>query len=123
MAKTKPKTIPLPKEKIDKVFEDPEIAHQSDAVLAIYKIAIPDIQCAHVVRIEGHPTINQETNEYLFKKFMAFDKQHHPDVMCGGLWMNNGFSCMDCGSLPSWEISMENCRVVYAGEDRLQLTG
>lgn len=114
MAKAKPKTIPLPKKKIDEIFDNPEITHQSEAWSALWKIAIPDMSNPEILSIIGYPTVNRETNEYLFKKFIEFDRTHHTKAVNGGLWLSLGFSSLNSENLESWEISMENCHVEYA---------
>lgn len=79
---------PLPKDVIDKIFEEAE--HQSDYVIALYKIAYPSLWDM-ISKVNGWPRVSIATHEYLFQKAIAFDIVHHPRVQAGGAWMNNGF--------------------------------
>lgn len=44
---------------------------------------------------------------------MKFDQEHHPDVMNGGLWMNNGFSSDHDEKMGDWEVDLTNMQPVY----------
>ena len=99
----------LTQEAIDAIFEAHD--HQADVCEALYRLAFPDweeIKC-----IDGWPGVGEEAGCYIVRKFMAFDRKHHPDVMNGGLWMNKGFSThagADMGLGP-WDLSTDNCKV------------
>jgi hypothetical protein len=45
--------------------------------------------------------------------FMDFDQVHHPQVMAGGCWMNNGFSTIERAKLRDWDVSLEGVAVRY----------
>lgn len=79
---------PLPKEKIDKAFNEAE--HQTEYTIALYRIAYPTLW-DQIEKVHGWPKVSKTTNEYIFGKAIEFDREHHPNVMAGGLWMNNGF--------------------------------
>lgn len=94
----------LSKEQIDKIFE--ESTDQVEAAIELYKIAFPNFE--KLTSIDGHPQVSKVTNEYIFDKFIALDKQYHPTVINGGLWMNKGFGC----SYPpdqDWIIDLSKC--------------
>jgi len=99
-----PEMIRLGKERIDQIFE--EAAHQHDAWLALYEVALPAYDL--IEKIDGYPEVSTATNEYLFEKFIAFDQQHHREVMAGGLWLNLGFAE---AKLPDWWIDIGNVTV------------
>lgn len=40
----------------------------------------------------------------------AFDQKHHPGVMPGGLWMNNGFRASQ--DVPEWHVTTRNVEIV-----------
>src|SRR5210317_1462711 len=87
------KVINLPKKVIDEIFErssNSAIPHQADVIVELYRLVIPVWD--EVKKIDGWPIVTKKTSEYLFRKFMDFDDKHHPTVLRGGLWMNNGFS-------------------------------
>ena len=92
--------IPLTKEVIDQVFKEAE--HQSDYTLGLYGIAYPTVW-ERVEKVNGFPSISHVTAEYIMEKAMEFDRKHHPRVMNGGLWLNNGFSTLD-ETVPDWVV-------------------
>ena len=99
--------IHLPKKKIDEIFKEADSA--GSAMVEIYSVAVPDFR-SNVSSIDGWPTINHKTAEYLCSKFIRkFGTQG------GFLWMNNGFSTIDGTDIPEWFISIHNC-VVYRKE-------
>jgi len=95
------------KEKIDECFKNK--THQSDCVVAVYKMAFPNWD--QITKIEGWPSVGRGISEYLFRKSMEFDRKHHPDVFAGGLWMNNGWSTEE--KLGRWEIDMSTAKAKY----------
>ena len=92
--------IILNKETVEGIFKNSN--HQSDCIIAIYKLVFPDWD--NITKLDGWPTISKETNEYFFDKFIAFDQKHHPRVLNGGLWMNNGFSSLEGNNLEFLEV-------------------
>ena len=66
-----------------------EAKHQADYVIELYRHVYPNWDT--IEKVDGYPTISKKTNEYIFARAIAFDKQSHPDVLSGGLWLNNGF--------------------------------
>jgi hypothetical protein len=44
--------------------------------------------------VGGFPRVCKATGEYI-KKFIEFDRYHHPNVINGGLWLNNGWGTND----------------------------
>ncbi len=108
----KPATIRFNKaelqERIDRIFE--QASHQSECIVNIYKIVFPDWD--RIDRIGGYPTVGCEMWLYICKKFIEFDKTHHPECLNSGIWINNGFSSSK--SLNDWEIDMSKCSVTYS---------
>ena len=105
--------IPFTKERIDQIFKehDEKGSHQSDVLISLYEIAIPDFRSDNVESVSSWPRVNKETQAYVMGKFMAFDRKFHPNVMNGGLWFNNGFGTVENDDIPAWKISMEGCEV------------
>ena len=93
----------LNKKQIDKIFEFSR--DQSEACVALYRLAFPELD--ELKCIKGWPVVGKEAGLYISKKFMEFDRKHHPDVLNGGLWMNKGFSTG--ADLSPWELSTDNC--------------
>ena len=106
--KYKTTMIPLTKEQIDQVFNSS--AGQYDFAVGMYKIAFPDFD--NIEFIDGWPRVSRETAEYIMDKAMAIDKEFHPDVICGGLWMNKGFSCNNPIE-QDWMIDISHCKIIY----------
>ena len=97
----------LTKEKIDEIFE--QATEQVDYALALYKIAFPDFD--DIKALGGHPKVSVETGRYIFDKAIAFDKEKHPDVVNGGLWLNKGFSSSD--DVRDWKIDISLVQTEY----------
>jgi len=88
----------LDKDKIDRLFEEEE--HQAHVMVGLYKMVFPNWD--NIKSVDGFPTIGKKGAYYLAEKFMAFDRRHHPNVMPGGIWLNNGFSSDD--TLDAFEV-------------------
>ena len=99
--------INLVPDKIDLFFEDKD--DQSEVFLGLYKFVFPEWD--NIESINGYPTISNATSQYIFERFIAFDKIFHPDVMAGGLWMNRGFSIDH--NMPDWKVYLDECEVIY----------
>jgi hypothetical protein len=95
----------LNKEQIDAIFTSSN--HQSEVCIALYRLAFSDWD--QLKSIEGWPGIGKEAGLYITRRFMEFDRKHHPDVLNGGLWMNKGFSAHDGARLGPWELCTDNC--------------
>ena len=52
--------------------------------------------------LHGFPKVGRELNTHITKRFIEFDKTHHPGVMNGGVWLNHGFSTGE--ELDPWEV-------------------
>ena len=94
-------------DEIDAIFETSR--DQAEACVALYRLAFPDWD--DIAKIDGFPGVGKEAAEYIWKKFMAFDRQHHPDVFNGGLWLNSGFSTLKGEGIGPWELTTDHCRV------------
>ncbi len=93
---------------LQEIFEQ---AQSQEAVLiSLYKMFIPDWE--RIERIEGYPVVGQGMWQYIANLFIHYDQNHHPKVLNGGLWINQGFSSNE--DLGAWEISMDKCNVIYS---------
>jgi len=90
------RTLCLDQREVDRLFEDKTT--QDDVILGLY-----DMISVH--NVSPWPKVNQATWVDVGKKFVEFDKKHHPTVMAGGLWLNMGFSVDD--SLEDWVVRFE----------------
>ena len=93
---------------LQEIFEESE--HQDSVIVKLYKMLFPDWD--KIQRIEGFPVVGKALNEYIFNLFIEFDREHHPECVNGGAWINQGFSSND--RLEPWEISLENCKLIYS---------
>lgn len=82
------KKVYLSEPKVDACFE--EKTEQAEVWVALYKLVYPGWD--KIEQIDGYPACSPHLNDYIFRKFMAFDAKHHPDVLPGGLWINRGWS-------------------------------
>lgn len=76
--------------------------HQADAIIALYKLVFPDWE--NIEMVDGFPECNRGTWKYIAEKFQRFDAAHHPNVMPGGIWLNNGWSAQN-DELREFEIA------------------
>ena len=97
----------LTKQQIDKVFDTAE--HQADYVVGLYRLAIPNFD--KVRQVHGYPIISELTANYIWDKSREFDKFHHPNVISGGIWMNNGFGVDK--NLDDWIVNTDNSILEY----------
>jgi len=80
---------------------------QSEACVALYRLAFPEWD--ELKSIDGWPGIGKEAGDFIWKRFMEFDRKHHPGVFNGGLWLNSGFSTLEGADLGPWELCTDNC--------------
>ena len=101
----------IAKETIDHIFEDEEEQekpHQANLVVELYRLVFPNWD--DIEKVNGFPRCGEVLNKYLFRKFIDFDQKHHPNVMNGGVWMNNGWSADE--GMGDWEV--EPCEVILS---------
>lgn len=94
--------------RLQEIFE--QAAHQSSALIGLYKMLIPDWD--RIDRLEGFPVVGREMWQYIANLFIDFDQRHHPKCFKGGLWLNNGFSSNE--KLGPWDINLDRCRIIYS---------
>lgn len=94
--------------RLQEIFEQSD--HQNSALIGVYKLVLPDWD--NIKEVDGFPEVGKELWKHICNLFIDFDRQHHPNVFHGGIWLNNGFSSND--RLEPWEISLENCNLIYA---------
>lgn len=99
----------LSKKKIDAIFAS--AGHQVDYLLGLYREILP--QYDSIERLEGFPEVDPSTNDYIWQKAILFDREHHPDVLAGGLWMNRGFSANP--GLAKGRVSLSKVKIVWKG--------
>jgi len=93
-------TRTLTASKVNKCFAGQ--SHQHDVLIALYELLYGCKEWARIESVQGWPKAGIEVHQYIGECFIRFDKAFHPDVLSGGLWMNNGWSCDR--SLESWEV-------------------
>jgi hypothetical protein len=94
--------IKLDENKVRVLFDTCET--QGIVLLELLKMIYPDIESwDKSLRLNGWPEVNEHTNDILYRLFIEYDKNHHPEVISGGLWMNRGFAYTD-EDLDDWEV-------------------
>ena len=83
--------------------------HQAEVLIAIYRLVFSGWD--EIDRVDGWPSVNDRTWKAIARLFIDFDKEHHPDVMAGGCWMNSGFSTVQGAKLRDWEVSLKGVTV------------
>lgn len=91
-------------ERIDKVFEDAK--EQGEWLMALYRIAVPFFD--KVKKLHNYPVASKNTVDYIWEKAIKFDKEHHPQVLAGGMWMNHGFDYDK--NMPDWIVSIDDLK-------------
>ena len=105
-------TVTLTKEQIDKIFD--EATHQADYVLGLYKSVVKEWD--QIQDMNQFPYCHPKLNEYLFDKAIKFDRQHHPNVISGGAWMNNGFGGAEIKNdltLGEWDVKYDPAKLIF----------
>jgi dsDNA-specific endonuclease/ATPase MutS2 len=92
---------------IEKLFR--ESTDQSTVLIEIYKTVFPDWD--KIDHIDGWPKCGKVLWIWICDLFIAFDHEHHPKVVSGGLWINSGFGVNE--DLADYEVSTEGVEVVY----------
>lgn len=83
--------------------------NQQDVIVDLYRLVLPDWD--QIQSLQGYPKIGKELALFICRHFQEFDRNHHPNVMPGGAWLNWGFSVSN--TLAPWDISFENCVAVF----------
>lgn len=96
---------PLSKEQIDEMALG---GGQTDFLLRLYRYAFGDLW-DRITKVHGYPKVSKATWSYLCDAAISIDKDRHPGVMPGGLWLNNGFTVDE--SLPDWVVSLNGVKV------------
>lgn len=91
------------KNRVQAIFKEHD--SQSDALVEIYKLVFTEWE--DIKSINGLPESGNSLWQFISREFIRFDKEYHPSVFAGGIWMNTGFSSN--GNLGDWDISFENC--------------
>ena len=94
--------VSLTKEKIDDIFSNSD--NQSDVIIKLYKALYPN-RWDDIEKLNSFPVCSDNMGQYIFKKFIDFDKKYHPDVINGGAWLNSGFSTLDNENIPDWYVN------------------
>jgi len=81
--------------------------HQMEVWEKLYRIALPMFD--EITHITNWPSVSEETYMYISRKFIEFDKVHHPEVLFGGLWMNSGFAIAT--RIADWRIDLNTCKI------------
>jgi len=88
--------------------------HQADVLVALYRLLYRNWD--DIESIQGWPKAGVEVHQYIGERFIRFDKAFHPDVMAGGLWMNNGWSGSE--DLDPWEVVPAPYSLIGEDEER-----
>lgn len=106
-------------ESIDHVFA--VHSHQADVFVGLHKLiyngsAEDRPPWDLIKKLEGYPVMGKALSQYIWEKFLAFDKIHHPEVYTGGLWFNSGWATEK--SMEEWAV--EPAPVTLLTEEELK---
>jgi hypothetical protein len=82
----------------------------SRAINDLYTLVVPELADPRLLRIEGYPTCSPDTWTAICHLAMATDGRRNAELpfdkqfLCGGAWMNCGFSTNDRLGLALWEV-------------------
>jgi hypothetical protein len=99
--------IKIDMKEIEGLFEKHD--NQYEVLIDIYRIAFPDWDS--IEAIDGSPTVSTKTWQDICGMFIEFDKEYHPTVLAGGIFLNRGFD-----SRPDMEdgmIDVSSLKVEY----------
>ncbi|MHA1342283.1 MAG: hypothetical protein ACTSO2_20105 [Promethearchaeota archaeon] len=108
------KRVKLDKEKIDQLFKEKK--DSGEIIVELFKTAIPNFD--KVKKIHGYLKVSKKTNEYLFEKFIEFDKKNKPGILPGGAWLNYGFSSYDSNIIDDFVVEYNETMIEYKGVDQ-----
>jgi hypothetical protein len=103
----------ITKEEVERIFASS--SHQAEAVEALYRLVFPDYN--DILELQGFPEAGERLSRLIWDKFFEFDHAHHPEVMAGGRWMNNGFSTNK--ELGEWEVDILKVKKAMKEEERV----
>lgn len=83
--------------------------HQGEVLVQLYKTIYPDWD--NIELIHGYPTVSTTTWEYICELFIDFDKEHHPGVMAGGIWLNTGWDTSH--NMDDWIVDFSTAKIQY----------
>ncbi len=111
------KKFKISQKKIDACFEGKE--HQMDVLSALYRLVYDGSSEERpsfddVATVQGWPQASDNVSLCIMRKFADFDAIHHPEVINGGLWLNNGFSTLDNEDLDEWECRPAPVKLIKA---------
>jgi len=105
----------LKEAQIDQIFAEEEqstLPHQANIIVKLYKLAIP-VNWESIAKLTDYPKCSKNLTNYLFRKFIEFDKKYHPNVVSGGAWVDKGFGTDDM--LPDNTVAVDEKIIVYKG--------
>jgi hypothetical protein len=76
--------------------------NQTDALIALYKLVHPNWD--QIVYFNDYPICSAATSNYIMRRFIAFDRAHHPACMAGGCWMSKGWTSIGGEHLDEFEV-------------------
>lgn len=95
----------LKKEEVKKCFE---ASDQGQVLINLYKLVFPEWEI--IKQIDGFPEVGEELDVLILDLFVKFDRETHPGILPGGIWINSGFSLNR--KLKPFEV--RPCQVIYA---------
>ena len=88
--------------------------NQGEALEALYRMVF-GADWLRTKKLHGYPAMNPEDHQQLSKMFMEFDREHHPNVLPGGLWLNSGFSSSNF--VPKGQVDLSGCVLEFEPEE------
>ena len=93
-------SVHLTIDQIDQVFEDAE--EQADYIIGLHKLLYPNWD--DITKLQDFPACTDFLWRIICLKAQSFDTKHHPEVLPGGAWLNNGFTVDRDESLSDFEV-------------------
>lgn len=102
-------SVSLPKKKIDEIFEAAE--HQMDYMTKLHAAAVPAWE--NIEKLNHYPKVSKTTSNYIYQLAIDFDREHHPNCIAGGGWVNSGFSVVDAEHIADWFVEIDEDQITY----------
>ena len=94
--------------------------HQKDVINGVYELIFQE-NWDRLEQVGGFPICSNAFSEFMFNICIDFDQKHHPNVVAGGMWMNNGFSTIENDHIvdpdkDTFMVDMSKCEPIYRTE-------
>jgi len=110
-SRTSQHIVKIDPEAVKTIFDQAQ--HQADALIEFYRLVFKE-RWDDIATMERWPSVSPNTWKDICRLAMDLDKRLHPNVVQGGLFMNQGPSTAE--GLKDWQVDISTCEVTYKNE-------